>query len=78
MIVRGRFRVNEFEQLINVLTDGEGDTVTFCCQNPDFNGLPNEAIIVNASWTNWEDKYFRANTKWECLNLAIQDMKNHG
>lgn len=70
--------MNEFEKLLNSLTDGEGDTVTFCSPNPDFNNLPNEAIIVNSSWTNWEDKYFRANTKLECLELAIEDMKSHG
>ena len=28
--------MNEFERLLNLITDGEGDAVTFCSPNPDF------------------------------------------
>lgn len=57
--------------LISLLADGEGDTVVFCCSNPDFNGLPNECVSVNASWTNWTDRDFRADTRRECLIAAV-------
>lgn len=60
--------------LIDILTDGEGDSVTFVCKNPDFNGLPNECVIINASWTDWKDRSFRADTREECLQMAIEAM----
>ena len=63
------------EQAIDIMTDGEGDTVTFCCKNPDFNGLPNECVIVNASWTDWQDRAFRADTREECLAMAIRALR---
>ena len=59
------------DELIDALTDGEGDTVTFCCKNPDFNGLPNECVTVNASWTDWQDRDFRADTRQACLEMAL-------
>jgi hypothetical protein len=62
------------DELIDLLTDGEGDTVTFCCRNPDFNGLPNECVTVNASWTNWQDHDFRADTREACLRAAVEAM----
>jgi len=63
------------DELIDLLTDGEGDTVMFCCKNPDFNGMPNECVVVNASWTEWQDRSFRANTRRECLTLAVDAMR---
>jgi len=62
------------DDLIDILTDGEGDSVTFVCKNPDFNGLPNECVIINASWTDWKDRSFRADTRRECLLLAVGAM----
>lgn len=59
------------DELIDALTDGEGDTVTFGCKNPDFNGLPNECVTVNASWTGWQDRDFRADTRQACLEAAL-------
>lgn len=63
------------DELIDALTDGEGDTVTFCCSNPDFNGLPDECVIVNASWTNWRDRDFRADTRQACLEMALAALR---
>lgn len=59
------------DQMIDELTDGEGDTLTFCCKNPDFNGLPNECVIVMADWTDWKEREFRADTRAECLQAAL-------
>lgn len=63
------------EEFIDILTDGEGDTVTFCSRNADFNGLPNDCVIVNASWTDWEDRVFRADTRADCLRVALETMR---
>lgn len=66
------------DQAIDILTDGEGNALTFCCTNPDFNGLPNEAITVTADWTDWQERYFRADTRAECLALAIDALRAAG
>lgn len=63
------------DEAIDLLTDGEGDTVTFCCRNPDFNGLPNDCVTVNASWTDWQDRDFRADTRADSLRMAVDAMK---
>lgn len=63
------------DQIITLLTDGEGDTVTFCAPNADFNGLPNECITVNAFWTDWQDRDFRADTRAACLRMAVDAVK---
>lgn len=61
----------ELVVLLNELREEEGTLVTICSQNPDFNGLPNECISVNAWWTEWEDREFRANSLLECMRLAL-------
>lgn len=66
---------SEIVALIDALTQGEGDAVAFCSQNPDFNGLPNECVIVNASWTDWNDRHFRADTRVQCLRDAAEAMR---
>lgn len=63
------------DELIDLLTDGEGDAVTFCSRNADFNGLPNDCITINASWTDWQDRDFRADTRADCLRMAFDAMK---
>ena len=63
------------DEAIDALTDGEGDTLTFCCKNPDFNGLPNECVVVNASWTGWADREFRADTRHLCLLAALSALQ---
>lgn len=60
---------------LDLLTAEEGATVTFCADNPDFNGLPNCCVFVNASWTDWEDVAFRADTRQECLDHALAAMR---
>lgn len=65
----------QVDEAIDLLTHGEGDMVTFCCKNPDFNGLPNECVIVNADWTGWQDRAFRADTRAECLVLAVKALR---
>jgi len=56
--------------IVDRLREEEGATVAFCCDNPDFNGLPNCCVIYNGSATDWQDEHFRADSLIECLELA--------
>lgn len=64
----------DLAKMIDRLTQDEGSTVTFVGHNPDFNGLPNDCVMVNADWTGWTDREFRADTREECLQMAIEAM----
>jgi hypothetical protein len=64
----------EIWRAIEQLTDGEGDTVTVLCANPDFNGQPNYAIICNGFWTDWQDHRFADDSQVECFRLAARAM----
>jgi len=63
------------DQLIDLLTDSEGDSLTFQSKNVDFNDQPNECVTVNADWTNWQDQRFAADTRQQCLEMALQALR---
>lgn len=65
----------EIWRLIEVLTDGEGDTVTVLCPNPDFNGQPNYAIECNGYWTDWQDRRFADDSQIECFRKAVHELR---
>lgn len=70
-------RIAELEQeraLIDALRAEEGATLTFVCDNPDFNGQPNCLIICAGSWTDWKDRHFPADTIIDALRLAKDAM----
>src|ERR1700723_3484040 len=56
------WRETETVRLINFQRADDGDSVTILCNNPDFNGQPNCAIVCNGDWTGWVDKRFAADT----------------
>jgi hypothetical protein len=56
--------------MINDLRADEGDSVTFLCDNPDFNGQPNNAVEVSASWTDYKDERFTGDTLEAALTAA--------
>ncbi|RWD00132.1 MAG: hypothetical protein EOS58_30595 [Mesorhizobium sp.] len=60
--------------LIDVLREAEGSTVTICCDNPDFNGLPNSKVIICADWTSWVDTEFTGENVLEALASAHEAM----
>jgi hypothetical protein len=62
-------------ELLNELRQGEGAMVTFCCDNPDFNGLPNCCVMVSDFWTDWEEREFRADTIEQCLFAAATEKR---
>lgn len=67
------WREVEIVRLINVLRADEGDSVTILCDNPDFNGQPNCAIICNGDWTDWVDRRFAADTVLDALSMAMTE-----
>jgi len=56
--------------LVEQITAEEGASVTFVCGNPDFNGLPNEAVTVFRG-EDWQEETYRADTLAECLRAAL-------
>jgi hypothetical protein len=64
--------LKEFVQLLQQLRAEEDSCVTIFSDNPDFNDQPNCLIEVYASWTNWQEMPFRADTVLECLRLAAR------
>lgn len=69
----GRWRNADIVEAINTLRQLEGDAVTILCDNPDFNGLPNNAILCCGEWTNWVERRFAGDSIYECLKLAINE-----
>jgi hypothetical protein len=67
-------RLREALPLIEQICAEEGAAVTLTGGNPDFNGLPNEAVTICNGRTNWEDWTFRANTVADCLRLALDPL----
>lgn len=63
---------------IDLLREDEGNTVTFVCDNPDFNGLPNARIVCNGNWTGWEDRVFSADTVMAALQMALAEQMKGG
>lgn len=62
-------------RLIEVLSDGEGDSVTVLCPNPDFNGQPAYAIECNGMWTSYIDRRFADDSQIECFRKAVKAMR---
>jgi hypothetical protein len=60
--------------LIEALRADEGSSVVLLCDNPDFNGMPNNAIEVNGAWTDWKDVRFMGDTILDCLEQAHTEM----
>ncbi len=67
---RERFTVPVIE-LIELICAEEGAEVTFTGSNPDFNGLPNEAVTVCSSATDWSFQTIRADTIHAALLKAV-------
>lgn len=56
--------------LIERLREAEGNSVTLICDNHDFNGQPNAAVICNGDWTLWTDRRFTGDTVLQALEAA--------
>ena len=72
----------EIVQLIEELRAPEGASVLILCQNPDFNGQKNEAVVIQAPATDWKEERFDGDTLVEALRnaasaLSKRPMKTH-
>lgn len=63
---------------IDLLREDEGNSLTFVCDNPDFNGQPNAKVICNGRWTGWQDREFCADTVIGALRLALAEQMREG
>lgn len=67
------WREIEIVRLIDLLRSQEGDDVTILCDNPDFNGQPNCAVVCNGDWTEYKDHRFVGDTVLDALSAAATD-----
>ena len=63
---------------IDVLRSDEGSSVTFFCDNPDFNGLPNSKVLCHGAWTDWQLREFTGATVAEALGRALLANRDAG
>ena len=56
---------------INKLRAEEGNSVSIMCDNPDFNGQPNNAVECCGDWTDWDDRRFTGDTLLAALQAAV-------
>lgn len=61
--------------LVERLRAAEGHSVTLICDNPEFNGQPNNAIECCGDWTKWREKRFTGDTILEALRSAREEME---
>ncbi|TJV51108.1 MAG: hypothetical protein E5Y01_16090 [Mesorhizobium sp.] len=57
--------------IVQDLRAGEGSSVEILCDNPDFNGQPNNAVICCGEWTDWQDSRFTGDTIDDALGAAM-------
>lgn len=62
--------LRECWDVIELLREDEGASVTIYSDNPEFNGQPNSKIAVNADWTDWKDREFTGDTALIALRAA--------
>lgn len=60
---------------IDALRADEGEDVTILCDNPDFNGQPNNAVECCGAWTRWGNRRFVGATLADALHAAMTAKK---
>ena len=60
-----------FVECVDKLRADEGDSVEILCDNPEFDGHPNCAIVCCGDWTHFEQVRFDGDTVLECLFKAL-------
>jgi hypothetical protein len=66
--------------IVEQLRAPEGAEVILLCDNPDFNGQPNNAVEIVDDWTRWNIQRFTGGTMLEALRTALKarDTKTEG
>lgn len=57
--------------IVEQLRAGEGSSVEILCNNADFNGQPNNAVVCNGEWTDWQNTRFTGDTIDAALGAAM-------
>lgn len=70
LVGQGTGRWAGVSELVEAITKDEGATVTFTGPNPDFNGLPNEAVTVQQG-PGWSEEIYRGDSLADCLRRAL-------
>jgi len=68
-------RCYQIVAMINELREHEASVVIICCENPDFNGGPDNVIDCEGYWTGWQTKRYGGATLDEALASAIADYR---
>lgn len=58
--------------LVEAMRAPEGHSITLVCDNPDFNGQPNNAVDCCGEWTGWDERRFTGETILEALEAAYE------
>lgn len=74
-VIEDLSKAAEIVRLIDELRADEGDSVEILCDNPDFNGQPNCAVVCCGDWTGWLHKRFAADTLLDTLSMAATERK---
>jgi hypothetical protein len=62
----------EIVQWLQELGADEGDLVTIPAPNADFDGGPDQLVIVCGDWTGWKERRFGGRTLADALLAAIK------
>lgn len=65
----------EYWAICEALRCVEACSVTLLCDNPDFNGQPNNAVECNGDWTDYKDVRFTGDTILGALQSALDALK---
>lgn len=60
----------DFEEMVETLTNDEGDAINILSENPMGVGPDNFAVDANGAWTGWEDRRFLGKTRYDALKAA--------
>jgi len=58
-------------RIVEKLRASEGNSVEVLCDNPDFNGQPNSAVVCSGDWTDWQPARFTGDSIDEALGAAV-------
>lgn len=83
--LQGQQDAIECWSIVEELRAEEGATIEIGGSNPDFNGQPNEVVIVTDDWTAWKPRRFGAETVLlalraakMCRDIAMRETDAHG
>lgn len=71
---RDQWDVSRAEELLQAMADlrsEEGDSVTLCADNAEFDG-PAARVVCNGAWTGWNDEDFTGDSLIDAMHAAVK------